>query len=190
MATLALTALSAVAPELSAVAGAAGAGIAVSTPTILSALTPSFGTLFSLGGSVLQAVSGSNQAKATEQAAAANQVQLNNKANADAASGERAQEQQLQKTKMVQSRATALAAASGGGASDPTVLNLVGDIGAQGEYNAAMELYNGQSRATTDINQGQNDVYEAQQKAAQLRTRGYGAFLGSKTADTLLDKYG
>lgn len=41
----------------------------------------------------------------------------------------------------------ARAAAGGGGADDPTVLNLGGDIAARSEYDALFEMYKGENRA-------------------------------------------
>lgn len=45
------------------------------------------------------------------------------------------------------SRGAAVAAASGGGVSDPTVVNTLADIEAEGEYRALMALYNGEQEA-------------------------------------------
>lgn len=48
---------------------------------------------------------------------------------------------------LLQSRATALAASSGGSVSDPTIQNILGDISDEGEYNAMAALYSGDSDA-------------------------------------------
>lgn len=50
-------------------------------------------------------------------------------------------------TQLAESRAIALAAASGGGATAPTVLNIISRISAEGAYNAARALYAGEERA-------------------------------------------
>lgn len=52
-------------------------------------------------------------------------------------------------TALTQSRAQALAAASGGGASSPTALTVIGKIAKQGALNAGMALYNGEEQART-----------------------------------------
>lgn len=49
--------------------------------------------------------------------------------------------------RLVQSRAIAVAAASGGGASSPTVATLYGNIAKEGAYNAARALYAGEEKA-------------------------------------------
>lgn len=64
-------------------------------------------------------------------------------------------------TRLAQSRAVALAAASGGGASAPTVTKLVGDLAKEGSYNAARALYAGEEKA-----------FLMQQQAEQLRKSG------------------
>jgi hypothetical protein len=45
------------------------------------------------------------------------------------------------------SKLQANAAASGGGASDPTVLGLGGDIAGRGEYESLLDMYKGENRA-------------------------------------------
>lgn len=45
---------------------------------------------------------------------------------------------------LASSRGLAVAAASGGGAMDPTVVDLLGDIEGEGEYRALMEMYGGE----------------------------------------------
>lgn len=55
--------------------------------------------------------------------------------------------EQTRQAKLLQSRALALAAASGAGASDPTIVNLIGDTGAEGAYRSAVALYQGEEQA-------------------------------------------
>lgn len=49
--------------------------------------------------------------------------------------------------RLAQSRALALSAASGGGASAPTVVRLIGDLAKETSYNAARSLYAGEERS-------------------------------------------
>lgn len=49
--------------------------------------------------------------------------------------------------KLTESRAQALAAASGGGATSPTALKVVADIAREGSYNSAKALYQGEESA-------------------------------------------
>lgn len=50
-------------------------------------------------------------------------------------------------SRLAMSRALAVAAASGGGASDPTVLNLMGDLAQEGQYRRMVALYEGEQAA-------------------------------------------
>lgn len=49
--------------------------------------------------------------------------------------------------RLLQSRALAVAAASGGGASDPTVMNQIARLAGETEYKKMVALYEGESRA-------------------------------------------
>lgn len=51
------------------------------------------------------------------------------------------------KANYAESRALALAAASGGGVDNPTVQNILGDIKEQGDYNVLASLYSGDTDA-------------------------------------------
>jgi hypothetical protein len=50
-------------------------------------------------------------------------------------------------TTLVLSKLQANAASSGGGASDPGVLSLAGDIAGRGEYESLLDMYKGENRA-------------------------------------------
>lgn len=75
------------------------------------------------------------------------------------------------------SRAKAVSAASGGSASDPTVVNLEAGIGARGEYNALTALYSGEEKAKALNYQARIAKYGGQ----QAETAGFG-----KAFDTVL----
>lgn len=59
------------------------------------------------------------------------------------AASQRDADQKRREATLVQSRQQALAAASGGGASDPTIVRLMTQTAGQGELNAQTELYKG-----------------------------------------------
>lgn len=63
------------------------------------------------------------------------------------ASGQRSAQDKDRQTTLVLSKLQANAAASGGGASDPGVLTLAGNIGGRGEYESLMDMYKGENRA-------------------------------------------
>jgi hypothetical protein len=91
-------------------------------------------------GTLLQGASQKGQAKSEA-------LQLEQQAGQDRASSQRAAGEQRRSARYLQSRVQALAAASGAGASDPTVVNLIGDIAGEGEFRALSALYEGESSA-------------------------------------------
>lgn len=70
------------------------------------------------------------------------------------------------------SRAVAVAAGSGAGASDPTITNLVGNLAGRGQYNALTSLYNGDSEADYYKNVEAANTYNAKAQAAGYKYRG------------------
>lgn len=54
---------------------------------------------------------------------------------------------ETKQSELVQSRAKAVAGASGGGSLDPTVVDILGDIGAEGAYRSAAAVYEGEEAA-------------------------------------------
>lgn len=99
-------------------------------------------------------------------------------ANAEAAEGQRAALIERKKARNLMSRARAVAAASGGGVSDPTVVNQLTDIETQGELNALNAMYSGNT-AARGYRQG---AAIARNEADASQTAGY---LGA--ASTALD---
>jgi hypothetical protein len=76
--------------------------------------------------------------------------QLDMKAKEETAAGQRDAEQKRREGVLVNSRAQALAAASGAGAGDdaPTIVKLMSQTSGEAEYNAGSSLYGGYSRAS------------------------------------------
>ena len=74
-------------------------------------------------------------------------------------------------TSLVLSRARAVAAASGGGASDPTIIRLMANIAGEGAYRANVARYEGDTQART-----------MNMQAAALRYQGANALADAETA--------
>jgi hypothetical protein len=72
--------------------------------------------------------------------------------NALASSTQSAAEQQRQ-ARLAGSRAQAVAASSGGGASDPTVTKTISEIIGEGEYRALVDIYGGETQRNSAYNQ-------------------------------------
>lgn len=102
-----------------------------------------------MGTTILGGVAGAaGQAQAGEAANATAKYQAlvaRQNANAEEATGQRQAIEERRKAAFTSSRIRAVAAASGAGADDPSVLNLEADVNAQGEYNAMSRLFTGAS---------------------------------------------
>jgi hypothetical protein len=122
-------------------------------------------------------------------------AQLNQAGVAAVASSQRRMIEERRRAAIVASRAQAVAAASGAGASDPTVMNVIADIEGEGAYRAAVALYEGEERQR-QLNLGADAKrYDGEQAARGGRDRqsaymlaGLGA--GATGYATLYSKYG
>lgn len=82
------------------------------------------------------------------QAAAFEARQLKTQAGQERAAAQRRAEEEQRQARIAESRAIALAAASGaGGASDPGVARLLSQLGEEGEYRSLLALFEGESLA-------------------------------------------
>ena len=95
--------------------------------------------------------------------------------------------EQTRQSGLVQSRILALAAASGGGASDPTIINLIGKQAGQGAYNAAVAIYKGDDRARELEMAAAAKRYEGASAKSAGIAKAVGALTG--TASSLFSKY-
>ena len=73
--------------------------------------------------------------------------QLEQRAGVTRGASQRAAVRELDVAENIQSRALALAAASGGGVTNPTVLNILADIQAEGEYRSLTQIFTGEDEA-------------------------------------------
>lgn len=130
-------------------------------------LLGAIGTVVSAAGTAFGAVSAAGAARAEAQS-------MNIKAKQERAAGERAANERRREAMLVQSRQRAVAAASGGGAADPSVLRLMSGVAGQGELNAQTEMFNADSSATSL----QNQAAALRANAAQQLVSG---FIGAGT---------
>lgn len=103
--------------------------------------------------------------------------------------------EQLRQGKLIQSRAQALAAASGGGAVDPTVVNIIGNNAGEIALRASIALYQGEEKARMLRMQAASEGYNAalsieagENKAQAYEIAGRSAIF--KGASSLFNKYG
>ncbi len=96
---------------------------------------------------------------------------------------------------LVESRILAVAAAGGGGASDPTIINLISKTSARGAYNSSVALYQGEDQARSMRMQAAARNYEGMvaEEAGYQRDQAYRTAAGTalfKGAGSLFNKYG
>lgn len=162
------------------------------------ALLNKIGTGMSVFGNVFGAFGDINNGKVQKAEADYEAAQLRINAGQAQAAGQREAISADQQGKLVASRALALAAASGGGASDPTVVHLISGIAAEGAYRQALALYQGDEQARA-LNMKADATQYSGELAKQAGFRsGVGKFVGAGTnaiqgiarGQSLLEKYG
>jgi hypothetical protein len=131
---------------------ASGGGKALSTvATVLSGIAP--------------VLAGTAAKKSADQEA----EQIVARAKARRAEGGAAAREELRQSRLIQSRAQAVAAAQGADLSDPSLVNNFGDLAAEGQYRALARLYEGEDEA-----RGLEAVARARKKEGRAsRTAGY-----------------
>lgn len=103
-------------------------------------------------------------ARARQQALEHQAAQARQAAGQERAASQRGAFEQRRQGRLLSSRALARAAASGAGAGDPTVENILGDIGAEGEFRALTELFMGEERALNLETQADLKIFEGLQE--------------------------
>lgn len=109
-------------------------------------------------------------------------------AKAERAASQRVADDERKRSDYLQSRATALAASSGGAANDPTIENIIAGLDSEGEYRALSALYNGEQAAQgmemgagVRRIEGKNAVRASKLQAANtLMSMGSSLFLAAK----------
>jgi hypothetical protein len=102
-------------------------------------------------------------------------AQLRQQAGQERAASQRQAEQERRAGRLAVSRARAISAGSGGGATDPTVLKIYGDLAAEGETNAMTALWEGEEAAKGLEAQAAGAEYEGQSayEAGKYASRAY-----------------
>jgi hypothetical protein len=125
--------------------------------------------------------------------------QLERNAITEIATAQRAAGEERRRAGIAESRALALAAASGGGASDPTVVRIMSELSGEGAYRSAVALYEGEERARQMLLgaearriEGRYGLEGGLASARAYQTIATGSLLtgAGKIGMTLYDKYG
>lgn len=156
-----------------------------------------WGTGIDAAGKLISGVGIMQSGAGAKDAANFEAAQLNQNAGQAQAAAQRQAFEVDRNTQEVMSRALAVAAASGGGASDPTVINIIAQTAAEGAYRKASALYSGDDRARSmrlaaTAKEYEGDVTEANSKAA-----GFSSIFGAGTTllkgaarDSMFTKFG
>ena len=132
---------------------------------------------------------------ASQQQASARQAELNyqsqalqSQAQAERGAASYSAYQQARRTALLEERAQAVSAASGGSATDKSALGIVGNIAKQGSYNTLMDIATGEQKARGLETQAGADTFEAGQIGAALPLQQLGTVLDGATS--IYKKYG
>lgn len=147
------------------------------------------GTIASVGGSIVSGLGQMQAGRAANASAKFQAAQLEQRAGQERAAAQRQAIEERRRAALAISRGRAVAAASGGGATDPTVLNVAGGVAAQGEYNALSALFEGEERARGANLQATSARMEGKQAKKAGMVGGLGTIAGG-VGQTLYMRYG
>lgn len=105
------------------------------------------GSLFDAWGQIEQGRSARRRGERAAWAMEFQAQQAEEQAGTAIAISQRGAMEEERKASLMTSRALAVAAASGGGVSDPTIINLIARTRGEGAYRSGVVLYEGESRA-------------------------------------------
>lgn len=115
------------------------------------------------------------------QAAQFQAAQLRQNANSAEAASQRSAFDIDRQTQFITSRALAVAAGSGGGASDPSVVRLIARDAGEGAYQKQLALYGGTDRARLDLEQADAKTFEGKTTMLNSAEVGAAAYAGGAT---------
>lgn len=139
------------------------------------------GAALSAGGSIIGANSEAKEMRLQAD-------QLDAQAGLERATSQRKAMEERRQGRLASSRTLALAAASGGGADDPSVVNTMADIAGEGEYRALTALYEGDESASSM----EAEAAAKRRGAKSVKTAGAIKAAGSiiSAGSTLYNRYG
>lgn len=146
-------------------------------------------TIASIGGTIMQGMGQMQAGKAANVNAQFQAKQLEQKAGQDRASSQRVAIEKRREASVASSNAIARAGASGGGVDDPTVLNILGGLHQQGEYNALSALFSGEEAGRSAELQAAGARMEGKQ-AKKAGMIGGISTIATGAGKSLMDIYG
>lgn len=145
-------------------------------------------TMMMVGSTVLTAAGQYSAGKTEEKRAKLEARQMEEQGKAEIASAQRAGFEQERQGERKASRMLALAAASGGGASDPTVINLMANLAGETQYRKAVEFYEGGERQRQLKYQADVRRYEGKEAKRAGKMAAFTTLLSG--GSSLYSKYG
>lgn len=136
-----------------------------------------------LAGAAVSAYSSYEEGQAANKAAKFEAEQMERNASDARAVSQREAIEQRRRAELAQSRALAVAAASGAGALDGSVLDLMGDIGAEGDLNARTALYSGEARGAGMDASAAARRYEGKQAQRAGQMKVFSTLLSDDSSD-------
>lgn len=133
------------------------------------AILPAVMAGVSLAGTAMSTIGAIRQGQQQKLNADYEALQMEKNAKQIEAAGQQAALEKRRQYDIAQSRALAIAGASGAGALDPDVLNIIGGLNAEGERAFGTELYNARSNVNAMTSQAAATRYQGQ----QAQTAGY-----------------
>ena len=157
-----------------------------------------FASLFKSAGSGVGVASELMRGYDSRAAAEFQAAQLRQNAGQAQAAAQRDALSVYQQSKLIASRALAVAAASGGGASDPTVINIMAGIAGEGAYRSALALYSGDEKARGMKTHADATIYDSKLEQRASERSAFGKLVGGAAAgmkgiargQSLFEKYG
>lgn len=141
---------------------------------VASSSLSGIGTLLSAFSSFKEGTNTSKAYKAAANSSVKNAKfeadQLNRQAGQERAASQRQAIEEKRAANKAINRAKLLAASSGAGATDPDIINIVGNIAAEGEYNALARLYTGEETARGLEDQAAAVIYNGKSEAAGYKS--------------------
>lgn len=145
-----------------------------------------------VASTVMSAVGQRNEGIAANQEAQYKAKQAEVNAGQERASSQRAMVEELRQMRLTQSRAQAVSAASGGGALDSSVMDIIGDLETEGRYRANVKKYEGEESARDLETGAMLSRYQGKnaKKAGNMAAIGTIMSGGSKAAGMYKSAYG
>jgi len=158
-----------------AAAGATAAGTAAATGITAAQVM----TAMQIAGTAMTALSMMSKGGEEYGAAKYDAAQLEAGAKAEEAKSQRVAAAERRKARILQSNALAAAVAGGSTATDVGVLDITSDIAQEGEYNAALALWEGSERAAGKRTQAGVRKWEGKQKKKASKRKAFGSVLSA-----------